>query len=98
LLENINQGYFKQMSPKSVKHVRELKKTLEQGISSIKKLEKIVYSIPKDSKLTLEENALLQRAFFKDVYNLLFGKDQGPRLATFLWAVDRKKILRLLDI
>ncbi len=98
LLENINQEYLKQMSPKAIKHVGELKKTLEQGISSIEKLEKIVYSIPKDSKLSLKENELLQRAFFKDVYNLLFGNDQGPRLATFLWAVGRKKILRLLGV
>ena len=37
-----------------------------------------------------------QRAFFKDVYNLLIGKDTGPRLGTFLWAVDRKRVASLL--
>jgi len=39
-----------------------------------------------------------QRAFFKDVYNLLIGKDAGPRLSTFLWAANRETVLRLLDI
>lgn len=98
LLENTNQEYFKQMSPESIKHVGELKNFLERGFSSIEKLEKMVYSIPKDQKLGLKENELLQRAFFKDVYNLLLGNDRGPRLATFLWAVDRKKVLSLLTL
>ena len=98
LLENINQEYSQQMPPAAVNNIKELKKTLGQEISSIDDLEKIVYSIPKDEKLSLKENALLQKAFFKDVYNLLLGKDQGPRLSTFLWAVDRKKVLDLLEI
>lgn len=98
LLENINQKYSKQMLPAAVENIRKLKKILEREISSIEELEKIVYGIPKKQNLGLKENAFLQKAFFKDVYNLLLGKDQGPRLATFLWAVDRKKIVGLLDI
>jgi lysyl-tRNA synthetase class I len=40
----------------------------------------------------------VQRAFFKDVYMLLIGRDTGPRLGTFLWASDRKQILKLLSV
>ena len=98
LLENVNQGYLKQMAPKSMEQVRELKRKLEGNVYSTEELEKILYDIPKATGADPKEIRLLQRAFFKDVYNLLFGKDKGPRLATFLWLADRKKILKLLDI
>ena len=98
LLENVNQGYLKQMTPKSMEQVRELKRKLEGDVYSIEEFEKILYGIPKAAGADPKEIRLSQRAFFKDVYNLLFGKDKGPRLATFLWLADRKKIFKLLDI
>jgi len=98
LREEINTEYAKKMTPEQVYRIKVLKNKLKEGVSSIKELEKLVYDVPKNPSLSLKENVSLQRAFFKDVYNLLIGKDQGPRLSTFLWAVDRKKILKLLDI
>ena len=72
----------------------ELKKNKE---ATIKELEMLVYDIPKSPNLSEEELKKEQRAFFKDVYNLLISKDTGPRLSTFLWAVDREQALKLLN-
>lgn len=63
---------------------------------SVEELEVLVYGIPKKEGLAEAELKQRQRAFFKDVYQLLIGKDTGPRLGTFLWAVDRRKALELL--
>ena len=63
----------------------------------IKELEEFIYAIPKDPKLTQKENVPNQRAFFKDVYMLLIGKETGPRLSTFLWALPRDKVIMLLN-
>ena len=98
LREKINTEYVKKITPDAINKIRTLRKKLIKGVSSVEKLEKLVYGIPKNPSLSLKENVPLQRAFFKNVYNLLIGQDQGPRLATFLWAVDRKRVLQLLDI
>jgi len=98
LRRDINEEYLKQMPPEAVGHIRSLKKELEIEIISIEKLEEIVYGIPKNSLLGPKENSALQKSFFKDVYNMLIGKDQGPRLATFLWTSDKKTVLKLLDV
>jgi len=98
LREEINKEYLEKMEPQAVEHIRTLKRSLEKDIPSVESLEETVYGIPKDASLDLKANMPLQKIFFKDVYNLLIGKDQGPRLATFIWAADRKKVLKLLDI
>ena len=38
-----------------------------------------------------------QGAFFKNVYQLLLGRDKGPRLYLFLYAIDKEDYLSLLD-
>ena len=98
LRDEKNDAYIRTLSQETKAHITTLRERLEEGITDIKELETLVYAIPKDENLSQKENAPLQRAFFKDVYNLLIGKDTGPRLSTFLWAVDRNTVLRLLDI
>ena len=98
LRDSVNQEYLATMSDQSKDYVRQLHQKLSRAIESINELELLVYAIPKDTSLTDKENSPRQRAFFKDVYNLLITADTGPRLATFLWAIDREKILSLLEI
>lgn len=91
--------YVASMSEISKLHITQLRAFLEsKAAKTIEELEKKVYEIPKDATLSDKENAPRQRAFFKDVYQLLLGKDAGPRLSTFLWAVDRSKVLELLKL
>ena len=79
-------------------HIHQLREALGGEVADIATLNDLVYGIPKDESLSDEENKPRQRAFFKDVYNLLIGTDTGPRLSTFLWALDRQQVLKLLDV
>lgn len=65
---------------------------------TVEALETLVYDIPKSPAVAEGELKSIQRSFFKDVYNLLIGKDTGPRLGTFLWAADRERVLHLLNL
>ncbi|KKQ77811.1 MAG: lysine--tRNA ligase [Candidatus Zambryskibacteria bacterium RIFCSPLOWO2_01_FULL_39_39] len=98
LLDVINVSYIVTLDEKTKEQIKKLKKELTKEYSSIKELELLVYSIPKDPTKTDKENAPAQKEFFKHIYNLLIGRDAGPRLSTFLWAVDREKVLKLLNI
>ncbi len=99
LLDTPNTEHAGKLSDESKRQVSELREKLSvDGGESIAELEQIVYAIPKDPKASDEANRKAQRAFFKDVYQLLIGQDTGPRLGTFLWAVDRGKTLRLLSV
>jgi lysyl-tRNA synthetase class 1 len=98
LLSAVNELYVSAMAEKSQEQVRKLKEELAKEYSSIKELEELVYSIPKEPNKSDKENAPAQKEFFKHIYNLLIGKNAGPRLSTFLWAIDRNKVLKLLNI
>lgn len=99
LRENINTDFVKQMSDKDKENVKALLEGLQSNKDmSVRELETFVYDIPKDQSLDDKENAPAQREFFRVVYNLLVGKNKGPRLSTFLWAVDRERVLKLLNI
>lgn len=98
LLSSFDSVYGEKLDEVSKEQIRTLRKELQKEHKSIEELETLIYSIPKDPKLTDKENAPLQKEFFKHIYNLLIGKDAGPRLSTFFWAVNREKVLELLNV
>ncbi len=94
-----NQDYIKNLDQKQRTRITRLRDELvAKPDANITDLEFLAYQIPKDEKLEEAELKKEQRAFFKDIYNLLIGKETGPRLGTFLWAADRNKVLALLKI
>jgi lysyl-tRNA synthetase, class I len=95
--DTVNEAYVATLSDEQKKQIATLRITLEEGIDP-EALEPFIYSIPKDESLDQKANATRQRAFFKDIYNLLISNDTGPRLATFLQALDREVVLKLLAI
>ena len=99
LKETKNIEYLKTLSEEELNNIRKLKKELKINLNkTIPELNTLVYGIVKKEELDNKENIKRQKLFFKTVYNLLIGKNAGPRLATFLWAIeDKNKILRLLD-
>lgn len=97
LREIPNTDYATTMDDKRRQKISKLCEFLKGDLSSVAALDEILYGIPKDPALTDKELKAAQRAFFKDVYNLLIGKDTGPRLSTFLWAVDRKAAIALME-
>jgi lysyl-tRNA synthetase class 1 len=99
LLENPNRAYLEALDEESRGHVDALRTQLrEEGGESVGELERLVYAVPKKDGMDEKELKKAQRAFFGHVYNLLIGRDTGPRLGTFLWAADRKKVRELLSV
>lgn len=99
LLSSPNTAYASSMSSESQSQVVRLREALESNKeAAVGELEALVYEIPKTPGLSEADLKKAQRAFFKDVYTLLIGKDTGPRLGTFLWAVDREAVLKLLRL
>ena len=73
---------------------------IKEGGYDLDGLNTILYDIPKKVYPALadtKELRPLQSAFFKAVYRLLLGKDQGPRLYLFLYAIDPARYVGLLD-
>ena len=81
--------------------VRALKEYIEKGGYTLDSLQTELYAIPKlvYPDKAEDKNALkgVQSKFFKDVYNLILGRDRGPRLYLYLFAVDPARYLDLLD-
>ena len=98
LLDKSNESYVTNMSDNRKELIIKLREVLEGGEDDIAKLEVMMYDIPKRDGMSDDDKKMAQRDFFKDVYNLLVGRDRGPRLSTFLWAADREKVLELLSI
>ena len=96
--DSVNTAYAQGMSPDAKNSVQILLEALEKNSISEDSLEEFLYSIPKDDTLSQKENASRQRAFFKDIYNLLISKDTGPRLATFIAVIGYQKTKELLTL
>ncbi len=100
LRENKNIQYIKTLSEEELNSIRKLRKELELNPNrNISELNGLVYGIVKREDLDKKENIKRQALFFKIIYNLIIGRDTGPRLSTFLWAIPNKnKILQLLQV
>lgn len=99
LRAHVHDAYAATLTPDRRSLVLKLRDALnERGNTTIAELETLVYDIPKLPHLADADLKKAQRAFFKDVYNLLIDRDTGPRLGTFLWAVDRAHVITLLSI
>jgi lysyl-tRNA synthetase class 1 len=99
LREEVNGAYAAMLSPESKKQILTLRSLLaEEDGQAVEELDVLVYGIPKEDGIEESELKKRQREFFKHVYNLLIGRDTGPRLGTFLWAIDRTHVVALLDI
>ena len=101
ILEKRNWPYWRTMNEKERECVRLLKEFIEKGGYTLDSLQSELYAIPKQvyPEAAEDKNALkeVQSKFFKDVYNLTLGRDKGPRLYLYLYAVDPSRYLNLLD-
>ena len=77
---------------------RQLKIILEKGSSSVQELKEKLYAAGASGHMPGTEMKDGQRRFFIDIYNLLFGADQGPKLDSFLFSAKKNDILRLLHL
>ena len=80
--------------------IKALFEYISAGGYDLDELNKKLYAIPKEingGELDEKELKTIQGAFFKNVYKLLINKEKGPRLYLFLFAIDPKRYVGLLD-
>jgi lysyl-tRNA synthetase, class I len=65
----------------------------QESLLTVESANQLLYGIPQADG----DPRALQKTFFKDVYQLLFGRDSGPRLATFFAAVPKQDYAALID-
>ena len=99
LLEGRNFDKYNALSEDEKKEIELLYAYLSKGGYSLEDLNTELYAIPgkvytfADDK----ERKAAQGRFFKNVYELLIGKEKGPRLYLFLYAIEAERYLSLLD-
>lgn len=80
--------------------IKALFEYISAGGYNLDELNKKLYAIPKEingGELDEKELKTIQGSFFKNVYKLLIDKEKGPRLYLFLFAIDPKRYVGLLD-
>lgn len=93
-----NTDYLRQLPAEKKDQVQRLYHLLQTSPdASVETLESWLYSIPKSGSVNSPDDKKKQRDFFKVLYSLMFGTETGPRLPTFLWASNQKKVLDLLN-
>ncbi len=98
LLRYRNWTVYNDLSDDLKKEIALLHDYLNNNEYTLDELNTELYAIPKKLYGADAPNLkALQGEFFKSVYRLLLGKDQGPRLYLFLYAIDKDSYVRLLD-
>lgn len=99
LLPYRNFEKFESLSNEEKKEIELLYAYLKSGGYSLEELNTELYAIPGKvySFADDKERKSAQGKFFKNVYELLIGKEKGPRLYLFLFAIEAERYLPLLD-
>lgn len=99
LNENKNTAFFDALTDGEKQTIRTLCSYLRTQSFDLEGMKAMLYRVVTDvfGELENEEKKVRQAQFFRNVYNLLISRDQGPRLYLFLTAVDKDKIIALLD-
>jgi len=100
LCEKRNWEAYNALSDAEKEEVRLLHEYLSTATYDLDELNTAIYAIPArvhGVEPGSKELKGLQSVFFKNVYQLLIGKEKGPRLYLFLYAIEKERYLGLLD-
>ena len=100
LLTYHNWSYYDTMTEEEKQEIELLRKYLVEGEFDLEALQTYLYDIPglvRGEITDAKQKKAIQGKFFKNVYNLTIGKERGPRLYLFLYAIDKNAIANLLD-
>ena len=101
ILSKRNWPYYRTMNEQERACVRQLKEYIARGGYTLDSLQAELYAIPKRvfPDKAEDKNALkaVQSKFFQDIYQLILGRERGPRLYLYLFAVEPERYLHLLD-
>ncbi len=99
LLTYHNWNYYDTMTQEEKDEIELLRQYLVKGEFNLNELQTFLYDIPCDVRGEMDDKTkkAVQGKFFKNVYQLTIGKERGPRLYLFLYAIDKNAIANLLD-
>ncbi len=99
LLPNRNWEKYETLSPEEQQEITLLHAYLANHDYDLDQLNTELYAIPGKVRELADDKArkAAQGRFFKNAYQLLIGKEKGPRLYLFLFAIDKAAYLPLLD-
>lgn len=95
-----NWDVYETFTDEEKEEIRLLHEYIAKGGYSLDELQTAIYDVPKKifgTDLEKKQLQAIQGTFFKNVYRLLIDKEKGPRLYLFLYAIDSKDYIGLLD-
>ncbi|MDR0381142.1 MAG: lysine--tRNA ligase, partial [Oscillospiraceae bacterium] len=96
-----NWAHYNDMTDSEKREIEVLHKNLSSNQYGLDDLNTMLYAVPTQALGTaiddVKKKKALQAVFYKNVYKLLIGKERGPRLYLFLYALDAEQYLPLLD-
>lgn len=96
--EEKNTDYYESLTEEEKKEIKELVEYIKASdCDDVSEINLKVYEIPKVEGNDDKQNKAAQKRFFKNIYQLLFSQNRGPRLATYIWAVEKTDLIKLLD-
>ncbi|MCL2158790.1 MAG: lysine--tRNA ligase [Oscillospiraceae bacterium] len=100
LHESRNWAVYDALTEDEKKEIAFLHENLQKNEYSLDELNVMIYAVPMQVFGPIDDTKrkkALQATFFKNVYKLLIGKEQGPRLYLFLYALEKSEYMHLLD-
>lgn len=94
LLDSKNFSFYELLNDEEKGWIKTLCKNIKENDLSLEEMQSLLYEIPKIDGVA---DKAKQKRFFEVVYNLLVGKERGPRLYLFLTAIEKTKLLELLE-
>jgi len=95
LLGSFNKKFFDTLDTNEKATLAKLKEFL-QTTRTEKDIQEFLYQIINNPDAPKKENIAAQQRYFKIFYNMLFGRDDGPRLYLYLAVADKQKYLQWL--
>jgi lysyl-tRNA synthetase class 1 len=94
LLPDFNVKFYATLNAEQKEVLGKLRQFLENRRTE-KEIQEFLYQIINIPALTKKENQLRQQEYFRIFYQMLFGREEGPRLYLFLAVSDKKTYLKL---
>ena len=95
-MPEFNRAYYETLTDEQKAVLTQLADFLKTTHSE-SEIQNYLYQIINDVNLTKKENQQRQQTYFKIFYNMLFGRDAGPRLYLYLAVANPEDYLKLLQ-
>lgn len=96
LLTEPNTEFYNTLNETEKVWIEKTLQILDKEFSTSDQLQTEIYDVVKYLSLEPQELKKYQKRFFEILYNLLLGKNQGPKLGIFLLAVNKEILKNLL--